>query len=132
MVYDSSAAHDCLSPTGTVFVAPMHWYCRTINMCRLFHIRLSVTTAERKRCRLVCPVVRLYNGIVGPENRTMMLPKLTYYLCVHVVLTPIFARAGQLFLNQAQLRPRRVDSLRKAVPTLSDSDISDMQRCPYR
>eukprot|EP00904_Undaria_pinnatifida_P008165 jgi/Undpi1/4479/HiC_scaffold_17.g07833.m1 len=42
------------------------------------------------------------------------------------------AYVAQLFLNQAQLRPERVESLRKVVPELSDSDISDMQRCPYR
>lgn len=42
------------------------------------------------------------------------------------------AYVAQLFLNQAQLRPNRVDALRKVVPELSDSDLSDMQRCPYR
>ncbi|CAN0549731.1 unnamed protein product, partial [Laminaria digitata] len=42
------------------------------------------------------------------------------------------AYVAQLFLNQAQLRPNRVSALRKVVPGLSDSDISDMQRCPYR
>ncbi|CAN0028701.1 unnamed protein product, partial [Discosporangium mesarthrocarpum] len=37
-----------------------------------------------------------------------------------------------LFFNQAQLKPSRVDSLRKVVQGISESDLVDMQRCPYR
>eukprot|EP00903_Cladosiphon_okamuranus_P016232 g14975.t1 len=39
---------------------------------------------------------------------------------------------AQLFLNQAQLKPNRVDALRKAVPELGESDLEIMQQCPYR
>ncbi|CAN0478667.1 unnamed protein product, partial [Scytosiphon promiscuus] len=42
------------------------------------------------------------------------------------------AYVAQLFLNQAQLRPNRVDALRKVVPELSDSDLSGVERCPFR
>lgn len=38
----------------------------------------------------------------------------------------------QIFLNQAQLQPSRVDALSEAVPDLGESDLITMQQCPYR
>lgn len=39
---------------------------------------------------------------------------------------------AQLFLNQAQLKPDMADALKKAVPSIDDSDIEAMMRYPYR
>lgn len=39
---------------------------------------------------------------------------------------------AQIFLNQAQLQPSRVDALSEAVPDLGESDLITMQQCPYR
>eukprot|EP00252_Welwitschia_mirabilis_P009657 TRINITY_DN2235_c0_g1_i3.p1 TRINITY_DN2235_c0_g1~~TRINITY_DN2235_c0_g1_i3.p1 ORF type:complete len:133 (+),score=28.38 TRINITY_DN2235_c0_g1_i3:328-726(+) len=45
-------------------------------------------------------------------------------------LTNVYA--AQLFRRQAQLKPETVDSLRKAVPGLSDDHIRAMMRPPFR
>jgi cyanate lyase len=47
-----------------------------------------------------------------------------------VGLTNVYT--AQLFYNQAQLKPDRVERLRAAVPDLSDEDVKVMQRVPFR
>ncbi|KAF8071365.1 hypothetical protein HT031_001449 [Scenedesmus sp. PABB004] len=39
---------------------------------------------------------------------------------------------AQLFHHQQQLQPRTVPALRKAVPGLTDGDVAEMQRAPFR
>lgn len=47
-----------------------------------------------------------------------------------VGLTNVFT--AQLFYNQAQLKPDRVEKLKKAVPDLSEEDLKIMKRVPFR
>jgi cyanate lyase len=47
-----------------------------------------------------------------------------------VGLTNVYT--AQLFYNQAQLKPERVEKLKKAVPDLLDDDVKTMQRVPFR
>ena len=41
-------------------------------------------------------------------------------------------QTAQLFYNQAQLKPGRVEALKKAVPELTEEQLSVMQKCPFR
>ncbi|KAK9812891.1 hypothetical protein WJX72_005312 [[Myrmecia] bisecta] len=42
------------------------------------------------------------------------------------------AYTAQLFYNQAQLKPATVQTLKKAVPGITEEDMAIMQRCPMR
>lgn len=47
-----------------------------------------------------------------------------------VGLTNVYT--AQLFYNQAQLKPDRVEKLKKAVPEIKEDDIKIMKRVPFR
>lgn len=66
-----------------------------------------------------------------PEGSTFCVARTR----LHLSLSGTFGSAGartQLFLNQAQLKPNRVDALSKAVPELGETELEAMQQCPYR